>query len=451
MPPALRIAHPAVEFAQQLALVDQQRSLGGKAEGAFVLQGLGVDEDIGVAAHCDRVGNAAEVLRLAGEHADAIARRLEVGKQARVAHFRHEPAGKDRLQQFGGEADVAVGRGHGAAHTDQRLQVGCDGSSAYSLGQRIGPGAFHHHDDDVGAAGEIGRGRARLRNRHEGEVAAVAVLVDAVAGHVERKRMTGRIERVRVAAQPDHAISVAVEIGGERDEAHARVPGERAVEPAGRVLAGRGYEHDRAQEGGGGQRQPAPSRRAGNGFRIGAGQAPRKPRDEPPRADDQQQRRKRQRDLVLAEQQRVGQAAPAQPLDEREIERVAEIAVQLVLRRQRQQRQAEIDEGEMHHRQRISPPPGQVVDQPPGDERGESLGDGVAGGEGGNFRRPIDRARLAEPAAEQPVFPIRHGQFEQAQERGRERHERPRPQPADDQPAERISSGGHRAPISRQG
>src|SRR5688572_32307140 len=52
----------------------------------------------------------------------------------------------------------------------------------------------------------------------EAEIAPIAVLVDAIAGHVERERMTGRIDRLPVDPRSEPAVTVTVEVG--RSEEH---------------------------------------------------------------------------------------------------------------------------------------------------------------------------------------------------------------------------------------
>src|SRR5690606_19640250 len=93
--PVLRTER-TIEGGEQMAFVDQQAALRSEVERPLIPQAFCIDEDLGALAHADRLRNPAEILRLTREHSDAIAARLEIAEQRRIALARGELAGEDR-------------------------------------------------------------------------------------------------------------------------------------------------------------------------------------------------------------------------------------------------------------------------------------------------------------------------------------------------------------------
>ena len=96
---------------------------------------------------------------------------------------------------------AAVGLGRRAAPFGEHLQIGRDRTPAEAPSDRVGAGAFEHDQDDVALVAGDDRRRRRLGLRGEGEVAAIAVLVDAVVGYVERIGMAAAVERLEDPAE----------------------------------------------------------------------------------------------------------------------------------------------------------------------------------------------------------------------------------------------------------
>lgn len=325
---------------------------------------------------------------------------------------------------------MAVGRGDRPARGGQRLEVGRDRPAADPLAEHVGAHALEHDDHDVGPGVEPGERRPRFGNGDELQVTAVAVLVDAVAGHVERQRVAGRVERMRVGRQANQAVAIAVEVGGERGEVRGRLPGQRALEAPGAVLGDAGDRDQRQCEQRGAGGQPAAARRPCRFGRQGPGKAPGEARGQPPGKRQRGERGEAPGDLVLAEQQRVGEAAAAELLEQCETHRVAEIGMQLVLRGQCQQPEPEIEEREAEQRLPAGPVAGELRAEPPGEERRKGLRDEVAGREQRELAWPVDRTRGAEPAGEHAVLAVGDGELDRAEAERGQRHERHGPQEA---------------------
>ena len=156
----------------------------------------------------------AEILGLAGEDADLIAVGEEVADQRLAVVDRRELAGEQALQRMGGEADMAVGaRAPRCPARASASSVGRHRPAVDAPPDRVGAGAFEHDQDDVALAAGDDRRAARRGAPGEGEIAAEAVLVDAVAGNVERIGMAAAVERLAVEREGEEAPAVAVEVG----------------------------------------------------------------------------------------------------------------------------------------------------------------------------------------------------------------------------------------------
>jgi len=168
-----------------------------------------------------------------------IGLRIEQGKyKDRVALMRDQLPREQRLQALGGEADVAVGRPRDAARGGERVEIGRHQPPVDGLAEHVAAGRFEHYHDHVGPlAGEHLRAQ-RGHQRDQPEVTAVAILVDPVAGNVERQRVARRIERGAVVLDAEQAVAVAVEVGESVERAVGQLPGEHSPQAERSVAAG---------------------------------------------------------------------------------------------------------------------------------------------------------------------------------------------------------------------
>tara|TARA_R100000049_G_scaffold793_1_gene1734 strand:+ start:2140 stop:3369 length:1230 start_codon:yes stop_codon:yes gene_type:complete len=312
--PRCGIAERGVEAIEHDVLVDQQRALRGETEGALVLEHFGIDEAVGNLAHSDSCGNSAEILRLSREHADLVTAGIELAEQARRSGRHDEAAREERFERGGGETHMAVGGREGAALRRHAREIGGDGFPVDALAQHIRAGAFENDDDEMRLRAADWRGGQGLGNRDQRKITAVAILVDPIAGNVERERMAAGIERGRVDGPPGKAVTIAVEIARQCQPVGQPLPGDDPLQPARRIAVETRQHDHRAGEGQPHEGDCLPARPGGRQRRLSAEPFAQQVCCQPPCREEEQQRAHTEHDLVLGEQQRIGRAATAQLL-----------------------------------------------------------------------------------------------------------------------------------------
>ncbi len=150
-------------------------------------------------------------------------------------------------------------------------------------------------------------------------------------------------------------------------------------------------------------------------VRQGRGLAPPPAEEEAdPRIKEQGEAADDQHQPGLAQriEQGVGQAAAAEIADDLEAHRVREEGERLIFADQRGERAAADEEQEVEMEERaVRPFAVQPAEQPVEREEDGDLAEQQPGREGADFERAVQRARLAEAAAEDRVFALREQQF----------------------------------------
>ena len=139
---------------------------------------------------------------------------------------------------------MAVGGREGAALRRHAREIGGDGFSVDALAQHIRAGALENDDDEMRLRAADWRGGQGFGHRDQREIVAVAILVDPVAGNVERERMAAGIERGRVDGPSGKAVTIAVEIARQCQPVGQPLPGGDPFQPPRSVAAeARQHQH----------------------------------------------------------------------------------------------------------------------------------------------------------------------------------------------------------------
>ncbi len=144
---------------------------------------------------------------------------------------------------------MAVGGREGAALRRHAREIGGDGFSVDALAQHIRAGALENDDNEMRLCAADWRGGQGLGNRDQREIAAVAILVDPIAGDIERERMAAGIERGRVDGPPGKAVAIAVEIACQCQPVGQPLPGGDPFQPPRSVAAQTRQDDHRAGKG----------------------------------------------------------------------------------------------------------------------------------------------------------------------------------------------------------
>tara|TARA_R110000751_G_scaffold2018_8_gene8735 strand:+ start:76035 stop:77243 length:1209 start_codon:yes stop_codon:yes gene_type:complete len=316
---------------------------------------------------------------------------------------------------------MAVGGRERTALRRHSREIGRDELSVDALAQHIGASAFENDDDEMRLRAADRRGGQGLGNRDQREIAAVAILVDPVAGNVQRERMAPGIERGRVDGPSGKAVTIAVEIARQCQPVGQCLPGDDPLQPARRIAAETRQHNHRAGEGKPHEGDCPPARPGRRQRRLSAEPSAQQACGKPPCREEEQQRAHAEHDLVLGEQQRIGRASAAQLFEQREADRVAEIGMQLVAQAQHQQADPAIEKGEMQHGRLRAGRARKPCRQLPGEQGKGNMREREAREEDCQFAARIDRTRLPEPAGEHTIFAIGDHQLRAGNKGGNQR------------------------------